>query len=72
MYYDVAIKNNGETYNVVKGAGIPDSQRMNVSIDDYDFGFQYYKLIPKRVKGGIILFEELQEVKPIEQAYELL
>ena len=67
MYYDVAIKDNGETYNVVKGAGIPDSQRMNVSIDEYDFGFQYYKLIPKRVKGGIILFEELQEVKlPIE------
>lgn len=64
MYFDVAIDyKKGITYNVVKGAGIPDSQRMKVSIDEYDFGFKYYKLIPKRVKGGIILFEELQEVK---------
>ena len=63
MYYDVAIDKEGKLFNVVKGAGIPDDQRMNVSINEYDFGFKYYKLVPKRVKGGIILHKQLQEVK---------
>lgn len=67
MYFDVVEKEDGTTYNVVKGAGIPEKARKNVTIDEYDFGFQFYKLVPKRVKGGIVLVEELHEVKlPID------
>lgn len=48
---------------VVKGAGIPESQRLNATFENYDIGFKYVKLKPKRVKGGNILIEEVSEVK---------
>ena len=68
MYFDVVEKEDGTTYNVVKGAGIPESERMNVTITDYDFGFQFFKLVPKRVVGGTVLVKELHVVHlPIEK-----
>lgn len=68
MYFDVVQKKDGTIYNVVKGAGIPESERMNVTITDYDFGFRFYKLVPKKVKGGTVLVKELHVVHlPIDK-----
>lgn len=63
MYFDVVMNKDGTIYNVVKGAGIPDNQRKDITLEEYDFGFKYMKLVPKRVKGGIVLVEEEHEVK---------
>lgn len=59
MYYDI-LKDGSK---VIKGAGIPDTEREKASFEEYDFGYTFYKLKPKRVKGGTILIKELNEVK---------
>lgn len=59
MYYDVLEDGS----KVIKGAGIPEDERQKADFDNYDFGYKFYKLKPKRVKGGTILIKELNEVK---------
>lgn len=48
----------------IKGAGIPDESKNQITVDNFEFGLILYgKLLPCRVKGGVILKESMYEIK---------
>ena len=62
---DYIIKGNGfNLKGCIKGAGIPDNSKQQITVDNFAFGLVLYgKLLPTRVKGGVVLRESLYEIK---------
>lgn len=57
---------NPEYYlkGVVKGAGIPDEQKREITYENFEIGKKFTgKKMPKKVKGGVILVESEYEIK---------
>lgn len=48
----------------IKGAGIPDVSKNQITVDNFDFGLVLKgKLLPCRVRGGVVLKESEYEIK---------
>ena len=62
---DYIIKGSGfNLKGCIKGAGIPDNSKQQITVDNFTFGLVLYgKLLPTRVKGGVVLRESLYEIK---------
>ena len=48
----------------VKCAGMPDNCKSLVTYDNFDYGAEFEgKLMPKRIKGGVVLRETTYQIK---------
>lgn len=48
----------------IKGAGIPDAQKFSITYNNFEIGLEFTgKLMPKKVKGGVVLVESEYKIK---------
>src|SRR5699024_6714233 len=63
-YCQDILNDDGTTYFKVTCAGMPDKVKENVTFDNFKIGFKSYgKLMPKQVKGGVVLIDSEFTIK---------
>ena len=63
-YCQDILMDDGTTYFKVTCAGMPDKVKENVTFDNFKIGFKSYgKLMPKQVKGGVVLVDSEFTIK---------